>query len=175
MIHDCPWSWRHALRADLDAYHLTPLQALGHAALLQTVGINFLYRASHILSTRHHSLLAQLFKSLIFGLWSADISPRACLGEGLTIAHSSGIVIGGEVIVGKHCEIFSSVVLGGRNRTAPDGRTMPKIGDDVVITTSAAILGPVIVGSGSVIGAHAIILTDVPAGSTIKGVWKRRN
>lgn len=175
MNHDCPWSWRQALQADLDAYQLTPLRALGYAVLLQTVGINFLYRTSHVLSTHHHSLLAQLFKTLIFGLWSADISPRACLGEGLRIAHSSGIVIGGEVIMGKHCEIFSSVVLGGRNRTARDGRTMPKIGDDVVVTTSAAILGPVIIGSGSVIGAHAIVLTDVPAGSTIQGVWKRRS
>lgn len=175
MTHDCPWTLRHALRADLESYRLTPLQALAYAAVMHAIGINLIYRVSHVLSARRHAILAVLCKSLILRLWSADISPRACIGEGLTIAHSSGIVIGGNVVIGKRCQLFSSVVVGGRHRTTPDGRVSPVIGDDVAITTSAAVLGPVIVGSRSLIGAHAIVLADVPAGSTIKGIWNGSN
>lgn len=173
VILDCPWSFRTALRADLEPYQLRFTQAVFYAALLHTVGINIIYRISHIFQNHHHPILAKFMKALIIGLWSADISPRACLGEGLTIAHSSGIVVGGGVVVGKRCKVFSSVVLGGNDRAGTDGRAMPRMGDDLTIYTSAAILGPVTVGSGARVGVHAKVFSDVPAGATVKDTWSR--
>ena len=73
--------------------------------------------------------------------------------------------------MGKNCKLFSSVVLGGRDRTNTNGQVMPQIQDNVVIFTAAAVLGPVTVGSGASIGAHALVFANVPPHATVKGIW----
>lgn len=174
MPHRCQWTIGQALREDLAEYRLTYIEAVGSILLLHTFGINILYRASHALANRGHTHLAQVPKALILALWSADISPRSCLGEGFTIAHSPGIVIGGGVKTGKRCKVFSAVVLGGRGRTGEDGQAMPRIGDNVMICSSAAVLGPIDIGNGAVIGAHALVMAHVPSYQTVTGTWSAR-
>lgn len=171
MIHICRWEIRDALRVDSTAYGLPRGRGLLYIFVLHNFGINVLYRLSHVLHGTGHPILAQLCKALLLLVWSADVSPRACLGPGLTIAHSSGIVIGGEVVAGDGCSLFSSVVIGGRGRIDPDGGTMPRLGDNVMVCTSAAVLGPIAVGSNCIIGAHAIVIEDVPNGTSVTGIW----
>lgn len=46
----------------------------------------------------------------------------------------------------------------------------PVIEEDVVIGCGARVLGPIRIGRGAVIGANAVVLTDVPAGAIATGI-----
>lgn len=98
-----------------------------------------------------------------------EIHPGATIGDGLFIDHGMGIVIGETAVIGDNCTIYHGVTLGGRGHQK-GAKRHPTIGDNVLIGAGAKILGPVTIGSGSSIGANAVILHDVPANSTVVGV-----
>ena len=50
------------------------------------------------------------------------------------------------------------------------GNGTPIIEDDVMIGCGACILGGVKIGKGAKIGANAVVLKDVPAGSIAVGI-----
>jgi serine O-acetyltransferase len=100
-----------------------------------------------------------------FGL---EISPGADIGGGLYIAHPVGCVISAKHI-GENCSIISGVTIGMRNEWA-----FPTIGDHVFIGAGARILGGITIGNGAVIGANAVVITDVPADATFVGVPAKR-
>lgn len=98
----------------------------------------------------------------------ADIDPSAVLHHTVSIPHGSGVVIGETASVGANTRIMPGVVIGAR------GWEMQKrhanIGRDVFIGAGAKILGPVHIGDGARIGANAVVLQDVNAGSTVVGI-----
>ena len=98
----------------------------------------------------------------------AELHPRAVIGPGLNLAHTTGIVVGHEVQAGRDLVLYQGVTLGhGR-----EGAGQPRLGDGVRIFAGAMVLGPIVVGDGAVIGAGAIVLADVPPGAHVVGVWK---
>ena len=50
------------------------------------------------------------------------------------------------------------------------GKRHPTIGNNVVISTGAKVLGPFRVGDNSKIGAGAVVLNEVPPNSTVVGI-----
>lgn len=48
------------------------------------------------------------------------------------------------------------------------------IGDDVMITCGAKVLGEITVGDGAVIGANAVVIRDVEPGAVMGGVPAKR-
>lgn len=50
------------------------------------------------------------------------------------------------------------------------GKGCPVIGNDVMITCGAKVLGDIHVGDGAVIGANAVIVRDVEPGAVMGGV-----
>ncbi len=79
------------------------------------------------------------------------------------------VVIHKDAVIGKGCVIESNVTIGGRNNVP----VAPVIGDNVFIGTGARILGNVHVGSGSIIGANAVVLHDVPERCSVAGMPAR--
>lgn len=75
-----------------------------------------------------------------------------------------GIVINPKTVIGKGTKIQHGVTLGINK-----GGT-PVIGENVYIGAKATIIGPVKIGNGARIGAGAVVITDIPAGSTAVGV-----
>lgn len=69
-------------------------------------------------------------------------------------------------VIGKNCLIGQCVTIGGRSKHYE----VPKIGDNVYISAGVKILGPVTIGHNCVIGAGAIVLTDIPANSVAVGI-----
>jgi serine O-acetyltransferase len=98
-------------------------------------------------------------------LYGIEIGKDVVLGEGVVFVHTLGTVIGGDARIGDRVRIMGNVTIG----TAKDNG-YPRIGNDVDIGAGARILGPVHVGDGAVIGANAVVLTDVPPGALAVGV-----
>jgi serine O-acetyltransferase len=98
-------------------------------------------------------------------LYSIEIGNDIELGEGINFTHTLGTVIGGTSKVGARVKFMGNNTIG----TAKDNGC-PIIEDDVVIGCGARILGPVRIGRGAVIGANAVVLTDVPAGAIATGI-----
>lgn len=112
------------------------------------------------------ALVERLMRHLCF-VW---ISTLAELGPGFRIAHVCGIVIPPGVIFGKNCEIRQNTTLGGNyGKRSDDGRTTPKVGDHVSIGPGASILGPIELGSNSIVGANAVVTKSVPPHSVVSG------
>jgi serine O-acetyltransferase len=104
----------------------------------------------------------RLTQMALFGI---EIGKDVTLGEGVVFVHTLGTVIGGDACVGDRVVIMGGVTIG----TAKDNG-YPRIGHDVTIGAGARILGPITVGDGAVIGANAVVLTDVPPGALAVGV-----
>lgn len=98
---------------------------------------------------------------------SCDISPKAKIGRKLKLTHPLCVVIGDGVIIGDNVKIWQQVTLGSHGKA---GQSMaPVINDGVKIYVGSTIIGGVTVGCNATIGAHSLVLADIPAGKTAVG------
>lgn len=116
------------------------------------------------------SLLYKLLKFLSIGLLGAEIPCEVVLGRRTVIEHIGAIVIAGDAVFGDDCVIRQGVTIGLRRVNEPGS---PRFGDRVDIGAGAKILGPITIGSDTVIGANAVVLTDVPPNSIAVGIPAR--
>ena len=100
--------------------------------------------------------------------FGVDIHPAAKLGYGILLDHATGLVIGETAVVGNDVSILQSVTLGGTGKEHGDRH--PKIGNGVLISAGAKILGNIRVGEGAKVGAGSVVLQDVPPHTTVAGV-----
>ena len=128
-----------------------------------------LYRVAHALHTRLGlSLVARLVSALARFLTGVEIHPAARIGRRFFIDHGTGVVIGETAEIGDDCVLFHNVTLGGTGQHR--GKRHPTLGDDVLIGTSATLLGPITVGSHTKVGANSFIrMHDVPPNCTAVG------
>lgn len=139
--------------------------------LYPSVKAVILYRASHWLYNRRLYFMARLISQFARFLTGIEIHPGAKIGKGLFIDHGMGVVIGETAEIGDNVTMYHGVTLGGTGKNK--GKRHPTIGNNVIIGTGAKVLGPVYVGDEAKIGAGAVVLCDVPGGSTAVGVPAR--
>jgi serine O-acetyltransferase len=129
-----------------------------------------LIRVSRLLHVRNFSRAAKLVSLINFVVFGIEVSPRIPIGPGLIIPHTHGSVIGAASI-GANVTIFQQVTLGAKyGDYVFQPSTRPVIHDDVVLSAGAKVIGAVVVGSGSVVGANAVVLDDVPQNHIAVGV-----
>jgi serine O-acetyltransferase len=126
------------------------------------------YRVAHWLWRHNREPLALFFQNLISTEFGIDIHPAAKIGYGILMDHATGVVIGETAVVGNNVSIMQSVTLGGTGKE--DGDRHPKVGDGVLISAGATILGNITIGQGAKIGAGSVVLQDVPPHTTVAGV-----
>lgn len=97
-----------------------------------------------------------------------DIHPAAEIGSGIFIDHGVGLVIGETTQIGDDCVLYQGVTLGGTGKDI--GKRHPTLEEGVMVSAGAKVLGPVIIGAHSKIGAGSVVLKDVPPYSTVVGV-----
>ncbi|MBQ8729833.1 MAG: serine acetyltransferase, partial [Lachnospiraceae bacterium] len=90
------------------------------------------------------------------------------IGKGLFIDHGHGVVIGETAIIGDNVTLYQGVTLGGTGKEK--GKRHPTVGDNVMISAGAKVLGSFTIGENSKIGAGSVVLEEVPPNSTVVGV-----
>jgi len=113
-------------------------------------------------------VLARFISQVGRFLTQIEIHPGATIGEGLFIDHGAGVVIGETAEIGDNVTIYQGVTLGGTGKEK--GKRHPTIGNNVVISTGAKVLGSFKVGDNVRIGAGSVVLREVPENCTVVGV-----
>lgn len=126
------------------------------------------HRVSHWLWRHRLRFLARLNSQIARHCTGIEIHPGATIGRRLVIDHGMGIVIGETAEVGDDCLIYHGVTLGGTGKD--QGKRHPTIGNNVLISTGAKVLGPFKVGDNSRIAANAVVLSEVPPDATAVGI-----
>lgn len=126
------------------------------------------YRVAHQLWRRGLRFPARAISQVARWLTGIEIHPGAVIGRRFFIDHGMGVVIGETAEVGDDVMLYHGVTLGGRTRDA--GKRHPTLGDGVAVGAGAKILGPIIIGAGSVVGANAVVTKDAPEDSVLVGV-----
>ena len=125
------------------------------------------HRVSHALHEARVPLLPGMLANVMKMITGVEIHPAARIGRGLFVDHGSGVVIGETAEVGDHVTMYQGVTLGGTGFAR--GKRHPTVGDRVMIGSGAKLLGPVVVGARSKIGANSVVIHDVPADATVVG------
>ena len=126
------------------------------------------HRVSHWLWERHLRFLARLNSQLARHATGIEIHPGARIGRRLVIDHGMGIVIGETAEIGDDVLLYHGVTLGGTGKD--QGKRHPTIGNNVMISCGAKVLGPFKVGDNARIAAGAVVLTEVPENATAVGI-----
>ena len=127
-----------------------------------------LHRPAHFLYNYNLKLLARIISQLARFFTGIEIHPGAKIGRRLFIDHGMGIVIGETTEIGDDCMLYQGVTLGGTGKDA--GKRHPTLGNRVMVSSGAKVLGPFTVGDDAKIGSGAVVLKEVPAGCTVVGV-----
>jgi serine O-acetyltransferase len=129
-----------------------------------------LHRLAHWLFEAELFFMARLVNHISRFLTAIDIHPGAKIGRNFFIDHGF-VVIGETAEIGDNVTMYQGSTLGGTNPTSGvGGKRHPTLGDGVIVSLGAAILGPLMVGAGSRIGANAVVTKDVPEGATMLGI-----
>lgn len=130
------------------------------------------YRVAHWLWARRWHLAGRLLSHMGRCATGIEIHPGARIGKRLFIDHGMGVVIGETAEIGDDCTLYQDVTLGGTSLERGQKRH-PTLGNDVIISAGAQVLGPFRVGDGARIGAQAVVLKEVPDGATMVGIPAR--
>ncbi len=128
----------------------------------------WLHRLSHWLWTHHCPLTARILSQVGRFITGIEIHPGAQIGPRCFIDHGMGVVIGETTLIGKDVTLYQGVTLGGTGKDK--GKRHPTIEDNVFIGASANILGNIVIGENSRVGAGSVVLQDVPPNSTVVGI-----
>lgn len=117
---------------------------------------------------RHDLRFLARFVSQWSRFWTGiEIHPGAKIGRRLVIDHGMGIVIGETAEIGDDCLLYHGVTLGGTGKD--HGKRHPTLGNNVLVSTGAKVLGPFKVGDNARIAANAVVLSEVPENATAVG------
>ena len=139
--------------------------------LYQGVHAVLYHRVAHWLYCKNWRFLARCVSQWSRFWTGIEIHPGAKIGRRLVIDHGMGIVIGETAEIGDDCLLYHGVTLGGTGKD--QGKRHPTIGNNVMVSSGAKVLGPFKVGDNSRIAANAVVLTEIPPNATAVGVPAR--
>lgn len=130
-----------------------------------------MYRRAHFYYTHGLLFLARYVSQRAVRKTGIEIHPGAKIGRRLVIDHGTGIVIGETAEIGDDVLIYQGVTLGGTGKDT--GKRHPTVGNNVMISAGAKVLGPFKIGDNSRVAAGAVVLEEVPPNCTVVGVPAR--
>ena len=135
----------------------------------------FFHRLAHFFSVAKFDLIARIISQFSRFLTGIEIHPSAKIGKNLFIDHGMGVVIGETSEIGDNVTIYHMVTLGGispsiNSNNQRNIKRHPTLMDNVVVGSGAQILGPVVVGKNSKIGANAVVTKNVEENAVMIGI-----
>ena len=126
------------------------------------------YRLAHRLYEKGHFFWARWVSQRGVRKTGIEIHPGAKIGKGFFIDHGNGVIIGETTVIGDNVTLYQGVTLGGTGKE--HGKRHPTVGNNVMISAGAKVLGSFTIGDNSKIGAGSVVLSEVPPCSTVVGV-----
>ena len=135
----------------------------------------FFHRIANFFSIAKFHLVARIISQFSRFLTGIEIHPNAKIGKNLFIDHGMGVVIGETSDIGDNVTIYHMATLGGiapsiNSDNQRNVKRHPTLKENVVVGSGAQILGPVVVGKNSKIGANAVVTKDVPENAVMVGI-----
>lgn len=113
---------------------------------------------------RRNLLMYGMIRLLFPPLSNCYVSvPPEKLGGGFTLEHGFATIVSAAE-VGERCRVNQQVTIGHMTPEAA-----PVLGNDVVVTAGAIVLGDIHIGDHARIGAGAVVIHDVPPYATVVG------
>jgi len=128
----------------------------------------WMHRVAHALWDMGVPVIPRIISHISRWFTGIEIHPGAKFGKGVFIDHGMGVVIGETSEIGDYVTLYQGVTLGGTGKEK--GKRHPTVGRNVVIAAGAKVLGPIIIGDDSKVGAGAVVIRDVPPHCTVVGV-----
>lgn len=135
--------------------------------IYQGVWAIYIHRVSHFLYRLRIPFFPRFISQISRFLTGIEIHPGARIGKGFFIDHGAGVVIGQTVVIGDNVTLYQGVSLGGTGKER--GKRHPTIGNNVIIGAEAIVLGNIMIGDNSRVGAGALVTKSVPADCTVVG------
>ena len=134
----------------------------------------FFHHLAHKIWNYKFYLIARMISQFSRFLTGIEIHPGAKIGRNFFIDHGMGVVIGESSEIGNDVTLYHGVTLGGispseNSDNQRNSKRHPTLLDNVIVGSSAQILGPITVGVCARIGANTVVLKDVPANATMVG------
>ncbi|OCL27857.1 serine O-acetyltransferase [Orenia metallireducens] len=126
------------------------------------------YRIAHPLYNIGLRLIPRIISQFARFITGVEIHPGAKIGKGFFIDHGMGVVIGETTEIGDNVTIYQGVTLGGTGKES--GKRHPTLGDNVMVSAGAKILGSIKIGNNVKVGAGAVVLKPVPDNCTVVGI-----
>ncbi|MCI8608475.1 MAG: serine O-acetyltransferase [Firmicutes bacterium] len=127
-----------------------------------------MHRPAHWCYRHHFLFIGRVISQLTRFFTGIEIHPGATIGRRCFIDHGMAVIIGETTEIGDDVTIYQGVTLGGTGKDT--GKRHPTIGNRVVISSGAKVLGPFKVGDDVKIGAGSVVLKEVPSGCTVVGI-----
>ncbi len=163
------------LRADIDCIlERDPAARSRFEVLTCYPGLHalILHRRAHWCWTHGLKWLGRFISLVSRFLTGIEIHPGAVIGKRVFFDHAMGTVVGETAEIGDGCTIYQGVTLGGTS-LYKGAKRHPTLGQNVVVSAGAKVLGGFLVGDGAKIGSNAVVIKPVPAGATAVGIPAR--
>ena len=128
-----------------------------------------IYRLSHFIWNLHLYTLARFISNINRFIFKIDIHPQAKIASTVKFASKYGIVIGSSTVVKDYCIIYQNVTLGNKGKDL-SAKRHPTVEENVIIYSNAKLLGPIVVGSHTIIEAGCVINRDIDNYSYVKNI-----
>jgi serine O-acetyltransferase len=165
--------WKQ-IRSDIEAvFQNDPAAKSVFEVVLTYSGLHAIWahRIAHWFYRKGWFTVARVISQISRFFTGIEIHPGARIGKRLFIDHGMGVVIGETCEIGDDVVLYQGVTLGGTGKES--GKRHPTIGNNVVISSGAKVLGSFTIGDHSKIGANAVVLSEVPPYSTVVGLKAR--
>lgn len=126
------------------------------------------HRLAHFFFKKKLFFIARAISQISRFFTGIEIHPGAVIGRRFFIDHGMGVVIGETCIIGDNVTLYQGVTLGGTGKER--GKRHPTLEDNVLVATGAKVLGSIVVGENSKVGAGSVVLKSVPANATVVGI-----
>ena len=157
-------------KMDLDAWmrYETSIKGCSEFWAFGYLLVNYKECRNIFLNRLHRNPVMYLITRLFFSpLDSCYINmPPENIGGGFSLQHGFSTIVTAKRI-GENCRIFQQVTVGYNGAEAPD------IGNNVIITAGAIVIGGIHVGDNVCVGAGSVVTRDIHDGTVVAGVPAR--